>query len=352
MHVEFIDWYKTAVLDPKAETLEARWKVVDKFAAKADGGELLALVRLFLGLPIANKAPIDKFTDALRKADPTLPSGGIDVELRVLAGAVCAAGFDSNEQDWGKSELTALAVTAGGYRRRRKNLILPRIFELCEETLKKRSANRFDDANDDGDLAAAADELRKVCAGANTGQHFEKPMSSFLERLTGRLKSAHDRQRLLQEETNVLWWLFGAHSDDLNVAFSEVDPIGLPLVAGKELAALVEVRPGPIAFPGLLSRVLNGAKRSKSCIADAVNATPKEWRKALKETTPDAMLDLCPIRLAMVRSLEVNDAKSWIKPTEGASGIPLTGKIEPLELAIQSFHEALLLEYAGMKTNA
>lgn len=346
MHKEFADWYRTASLEPKGETLEARWKVIEKFVGKADEKELLSLVRLFLGLPTAEKAFADKFADAIRKADAAFPSAGNEIELRVLAGAACVACLDSAEQDPSASELVALAVTAGSFNRRRNNLIVPRVFETCEAFLMDRSARRFEDLKDGVDLASAATDLKKACTGGNTGQHLEKPMTAFLDRLEEKIEASNARQRLLQEEANVLWWLFGGHSHDLKLPFSKIESAALPLVAGHELAGLVEVRPGPVAFPGLLGRVLNGeAKPSKYTLAEAVNAAPMAWREGARSKTPEAVLDLCPVRTTVKRSLEVQDAKSWVKPAESATGLPISQKVEPLELATQCFREALLIQY-------
>lgn len=352
MHKEFADWYRTASLEPKGDTLEVRWKAIDKFIGKADEKELLALVRVFLGIA-TEKVVIDKFADAIRKADATFPALGNELELRVLAGAACVACFENAEQDRGTSEMVALAVTSGSFRRRRKNLIVPRIFEICEAMLVERSANRFADMQDAIDLAGAAAELKKVCTGANTGTHMEKPMAVFLDRLKEKLEASDARQRLLQEEANVLWWLFGGYSRELKLPFEKVVSAALPLIAGHELAALVEARPGPVAFPGLLGRVLNGnAKQSKYNLAEAVNAAPAQWREAARAKTPEWMFDFCPVRVAIKRSLEVQDGKSWVKPTEGATGLPISQKIDGLELAIQCFREALLLQYMDGTSDA
>lgn len=351
MNKEFADWYRTASLEPKGETLEARWKAIEKFVAKAEPAEMLDIVRLFLGVATANKAVIDKFADGFRKADAAFPATGNEVELRVLAGAACVACFE-NAEDWERPELVALAVTAGGYRQRRKNMIVPRIFELCETVLVDRSSRRFEDAKNGADLSAAAAELKKVCTGTNVGQHMEKQLGAFLDRLEEKIESNDTRQMLLQEEANVLWWLFGSFSRDLKLPFDKIEGAALPLVAGNELAALIEVRPGPVAFPGLLARVLNGTQQAKYSLAEAVNTVSKPWREAIRAKTADAVLDLCPVRMAVARSLEVPDAKSWIKPMESVAGIPLNQKVDALDLAIQSLREALLHQYVDEGANA
>ena len=53
-------------------------------------------------------------------------------------------------------------------------------------------------------------------------------------------------QRLRQEESDILWWLFGEYSRDLEQHISELSLSASCIIVGKELADLILVFPGPI----------------------------------------------------------------------------------------------------------
>ena len=69
---------------------------------------------------------------------------------------------------------------------------------------------------------------------------------------------------IVSEETNMLWWLISEYSRDRGASWMTVGPFATPIIAGKELADLTRVIPGPVAAAAFLDRIIRLADSSSS----------------------------------------------------------------------------------------
>jgi hypothetical protein len=121
------------------------------------------------------------------------------------------------------------------------------------------------------------------------------------------------------EELELLWWVFGERSDDLNQPFKDVPVKVQPLVFAKELASATKFLPGPASIKSLLSRA--GLKdNQKVTIPDAVNACDAGWLVSLAAQSDISTL-VQPIHFAIRRKLETGDEASWV--SDSMSGVLL-----------------------------
>ena len=156
-----------------------------------------------------------------------------------------------------------------------------------------------------------------------------------------------EQLRLQREETNILWWLFAEHSRDLGHPMAALPLPAACLVAGKELADLTDVLPGPLAAMGVLDKMLRVVERELrggSSVHQAVNEAPREWRSRwLTGVSAEPVEDLCPVICAVRRSIESDGPDDWVPPVRKATGIDPHAQVSPLDLATQVYEEALFL---------
>ena len=147
--------------------------------------------------------------------------------------------------------------------------------------------------------------------------------------------------RVQDEELQMLWWLTGQRSEDLDCAFGAVAADAQSLVFAKELADHTEFLPGPASVKGLLSRA--GLKeRKKIAISTAINAADSAWvRKFVPEGEPSPVST--PIHFGIKRQLETGQGEAWIAGWAAAVGVKATLAVSPLGLGVLFYRERLLL---------
>ena len=99
-----------------------------------------------------------------------------------------------------------------------------------------------------------------------------------------------------REETDILWWLTGACSNDMNQPFAHMDAGVSAIIAGKELADHVVQRPGPLSVANILNRVIEKCETPKVArtLDPLVTEIPMDWKRKLSEGAYEGALLYCP----------------------------------------------------------
>jgi len=359
MHKYFAEWYRAAGLEPKAEDLEKRWQAVEGFAKEIKLHNALELVRLFYARSPQSVDFAESYIGAFQKADPTFPMRDNAVELRVLSGATVAHIFETTRTT--VTDAVALAMVSGFCRGLRQKILNSEIVDsarvyLMKEAVRVRDVDEsFDIKTPDTDLEGLLEALTSAATGNNLTTIREpiKPpfdklaqaisnLSLSVSEMAGRIEEVI---KIRREQAEILWWVFGEHSRDLSKPISELPLPFAALVSGKELADLVRVIPGPLASPAFLEKMLGFADPDSSgsaSIKDAVNAAPRDWRESLIADTCD-LEDLCPIHLAVQKSLEFNKPNVWPTHFDKHSELKSRTAIAALDLATQIYDERMLI---------
>lgn len=352
MHKDFADWYRGVSLEPQADVLEKRWAAVEKLIPTVDKARGLDLARLFLGLQPKAADFTTWFTDAFKAEDAAFPMKGNAAELRVLAGAVCIGGIDGEDSDLDVSITVALALVAGSYMGKRRGLALKDVLTAAQQFLVRRSSMSRSKLGDDqvSSLRKAIKAAKQMCKGANTLGYMEQQFGSFADEVGGSIEALAEANIVLQEETNILWWLLGGHSHDLRKPFGSIDAGCVAIIAPKELADRVLVLPGPGSVQAFLAQALQQSDKPRELsLAEAIEKTPKAWRQTHfgDNGRLDLILDLCPSLLMMRKSLEGSKRDQWSSQAAKSAAIPIKDKLSPVELSLQMFKENLLLRAFG-----
>jgi hypothetical protein len=164
----------------------------------------------------------------------------------------------------------------------------------------------------------------------------------------GVLANAAHNLRCADEETDILWWLEGGCSRDLNKPWSTLKD-EVPLVAGCELADLTDIALGPRDVAAFLERVVTSTKgKSKDQPLHVyVNAVADDWARTRTADIPERALDLAPLSLALFQRAKSGTA-NWQQYFEKTGGVAATKLLAPEAAAKQVYLEAVLLRTLGV----
>lgn len=379
MDERFADWYRISDPDPRSETLVNRWAVIEKQAKAAGVILALDLVRLFTGTRQSEVASATDFVAAFKAADPALPMRENDKLIQVLAGATLSQALEYEDPVADAAALALRSVQFAGYGR---SGAFPDLMEDVEVYLVRRARDvRAEEEEDKSSASKLAkqleniafpklDELSRIASYQHYAQaneafgqiesHAAKVAASFAALRSAMAQLAKDvaalagggalrksrEWRASREELNILWWLFGESSRDLELPASTVTIDAFAIIAGKELADLTTHVPGVVAAEAMLHRALRatgGMLSTPLSLKSAVEATSEDWRRgfvASADAAPDHLRELAPVHFAVRRSLE--DGNAWPATFRRALGLKRDPKISAVELANQIYTERLL----------
>jgi len=353
MHKEFGEWYRLVSIEPNGEMLTKRWAGVKEWVSTLQGDDdaVLETVRIVRGL--SPKSSQEPFLAAFRKHDAAFPQRN-DAELRVLAGAslVRCVHLADNDNDGVRAAIlagTALAASSLRVSDSEISEVTKQVLDGLQRVARKqreRGELDTDAIRRGGD--AAAEAMKQVASAGDWGElrgHVSTVFQSLLDavrRSESALRAAEHSIQCADEETNILWWLEGGSSRDLDKPWSAVSKDAIPLIAASELADLTVVAMSPQDAAAILDRVVTKAKCKETSIQAYVNAVPDDWLKAHTSQMVDRALDLAPLSLALFQRARSNSS-SWQEYFEGTSGLKPSEVLTPERIACQAYIEAVLL---------
>jgi hypothetical protein len=364
MHRFFANWYALVRPEPSSDLLDKRWAGIETYCGAAKEDHVFELVRLFFSRPVLNESSEEEFRKAFKDADSAFLMKDNDVEVQVLAGSAIANILD--QQPSNLTDATALSVLCAHCRNLRSPVLMPDIISyandyIATESVRVREANALDEIKvatpiKPEELSSLADSLKDNSLPTNPDalvKLIEKMASATVtvsRMAEDSISKLTSNIAVQQEETNILWWLFGEHSRDREIPVGTIDFPGLCLLVGKELADLTTLEPGARPAPAFMNRMLRTGRVNlpeSITLAEAVNSSAREWRRAwMNSNDPDTVWDICPAHFAASKSLETEDAGAWVSIFETRTGFDPSRRLAPLDLAMQTYQEALLIRLA------
>lgn len=349
MNENFGDWYREADIQPEHETLTKRWAGIENLAENIDGLGIVELGRLFHGLT-ANGATRDALKDAMYEADNAFSTKNT-VEIKLLAG-VCLVQISERQNDE-TARIAAYAAVCPTLLGRRSKVFVPSIPKRANELLDEASGMlRKHSASKSGSISKLDDAVAKIEAAeaANNFQQGGPPVREALKTLrTGiatvsmRVTQLQKTQALYREDSDILWWMTGRYSRDLDQPLKEIGLPGAAILVGKELADLIENQPGPIAAKAVLNRCLEdveGSPAEKVTLTKAVDKLPGDWKsKWFAADGNRDVLSLCPLTAAVRQSVTIDG--SWGSAAQSLTGVAASTKLSGTELAYQMYRECM-----------
>lgn len=307
-------WLRDAGIEANVETLPQYLKVIDEYLPKPD--EIISFARLFYGLGSQDDRSLDKFGTALQVADPSFLIEKHRRELAVFAGAALIALIERDQHDQ-LADLSALCLVCGGSQGVRVAVPVPDMPGIAARYIEARTSKRA-----------------------------SRPIGTVEEEDDSTIWKLERELTLVSEETSMLWWLVSEYSRDRNESWKKVGPLAAPIIAGKELADLTRIIPGPVAATAFLDRLVRLSDSAKSpkpiSIKAAIDKTPREWREQYLFKAAAHLEDLAPISNAIKLSLTVSEGDDWSPVFEKGTALETNSEILPNALAYQIFLERLM----------
>jgi hypothetical protein len=320
MHKSFTSWLQDAGIEPNADTAPKHWNVIDRYPPTLK--EIIAFARLFYSLGNFEDGDLEDFGTALQDADPTFLMRNHRRHLAVLAGAELVAVIERDQSV--SAELAALCLVCGGAQGVRTEVPVPEIPRIAARYIESRASKRA--------VMPATEAEGKVEVDA-------------------RIRKLERELTIVGEETNMLWWLVSECSRDRNQSWKKIGLPATAIIAGKELADLTRLVPGPVAAPAFLDRVVrlsHSTAPSKTInIKEAIDATPRDWRERLVFRPGPRVEELAAVSYAIKLSLTVSEGNDWSAAFEKGTALDSHSKMLPSALAYQLFLERLLVRVSG-----
>jgi len=309
----FYDWHRDMGLEPNDETSPKHRKVISEYSPTAR--EIISLARFFYGFD-SQGASLENFGKALQEVDTSFSMQHHKQYLVLFAGAELVSVLQrATEQEW--ADLAALCLVCGGVQGARTGVPVPEVPQIAARYIESRTKNR---------AAVSAEESE--------------------EKLAPRIAKLEQELAIVSEEANMLWWLVSEFSRDRNEPWKKIGLLATSIIAGKELADLTRLIPGPVAAAAFLDRIVRLSDSSKSAkpisLKDAVDKTPRQWRASCELKADAGTEDLTPIGKALRLSLTVSDGDDWSPVFQRGTALETDSKLLPNALAYQVFLEGLL----------
>jgi hypothetical protein len=357
MNQSFGEWYRRAKIQPRNEDLVARWKAIEAFIKQVDENKIAELIRRFVGLPSRRIEPMEAFSKELLSADAAFPTEDNEVEMQVLCGAALATILEKPSAIADCAALLLISAVAQGFR---KPPILPDVVSLGRSYLFGRSAAvRILDTRHKlvGVKHEQLIEAVKASATSNSAAQMEKPLEAALRGLSEAInnvalfaeQSAQALERangVLLEESNIVWWVFGEHSRDIEVPFPELPSGFAAIVAAKELADLTLMLPGPKAAPAYLDKQLDRHRNKKLKLVDLTAELRADW--IMKLSPSEELLDLTPINFVISSVADGLDPSAATQLARRQLNLG-SGLLDTLTISVQAYAEFLAMRAATRK---
>ena len=354
MNSDFARWYAESFMDEGAKR-EMRWKGVVDVTTKATHLTAEVLTRLAFQTPVpASGRKSEDLSETYSKLMPVICGGDVGFdptqsarELQILAAAalvrlvatlpdaaliVTTASFAGSRQPDLPMDLAGAAekglVTLSARKHARTGieelkLAAPKVeFAVAPEAMQSMDPTQWKAQLDKLHDATAA-LIERVVAGQNR----------VVELL-------HKQISLDEEELQMLWWLLGGFSRQLEKAFMEIDSSVRPLALAFELGEMTAVSPGPASIRAMLSRA--GVGNEKLKLADVTNAVDIGWAKSVSGSKLVSPVST-PIHFALEQRAELGSDDTWQSGWSGLTGLSVDVALPAVKLAELFYREHLFI---------
>lgn len=348
LDADFVRWIGEISLEEGAAA--ARWPGVQKLASQSDPQLIEVLVRL----AFSTKAPASGHKDpALSEKLQSFHGAFASVagydpaakrEAQVLAACTLARLFRFEAG----APLAVTIASLGGAHVPELPMNLVALAEGAIKVLAKSRRVRPDIASLQIVQTEIGTETEVQAESGVSGKVLEElrqsandSLEAFADDYNASVEKMATYMRVADEELQMLWWLIGGRSIDLEVELAKVEVSAQPLIFARELADLTAVSPGPIALEAIMTRA--GLKtRGKLSIAEAVNAVSQDWATDVTaELAPSPVTS--PLHFALDKRIEAGAADAWAKGWSAVTGVAEDFALSPIRLSELFYRERLLL---------
>ena len=342
-------WYRiAAIADLKEETLEKRSTAITEIANGKDYALIYDCIRLFVGIPIKDRDFHSKLFAAINGADSMFVDEDVELEKRIIGGAIVHESLQNNVI----ATTVALAVNSALFGIKEENLINKDILQAVLDYLAKAA----EDARKS--LPRPSIPIRYVVpkeadiTEENYSAIIVTLATNFKQLLTNFASSNNSLIRridVLEEESNIHWWLFRSYSSIANKSVNEVSAIEAPTIFGLELSMMIKLYPPPQSCSVFLEKMLSSVNASgdKSSIKTYLDFAFEHDSGTYLNLEFKDLGNLVPLHTAYSKIVENGSKDGWTNLFENIATIKASDTFTPIEFAVQIFNERILLDFTS-----
>jgi hypothetical protein len=332
----FADWYRPADNQLTTAIQESRIAAIKILMEDEDQGFWLDVVRLYMGVPMKGAGNKAAFIKAFKDADGVFPVSGNEHQLQILAAILLCFRLEDYADP---NTLISLAVLNMNFLGQYDEYKAVPVSAFAHKHLSEIAKNERN-----ADLSDNIEEVNELIERNEEDEYeFDSADHTFN---TNAIAAILHSQKVLSEETNILWWLFGEGSVSLNESFKT---IGLPKAIGivpKELFDLIQFQLGPVKINSIIQKAIANATSSKAAKAystfELITKLTKDERTVVLNNTQPAV-EFAPVLSGFYKAIQFETVDwSTIYAGEFHTG-DLKKSFPPIELASQIFNELLFL---------
>lgn len=340
------EFYSDILLDSVNPALVANHSTIIREVAKEEGLDFkLNLVRIFLNKDSKKSQKCnDKLAEVALSIDPTFVAKKKNTELRAIAGMTILHLLSL--EDSPEIDLTALALKCGSFLNTDfANSIHDEIGYLSShKAISKRSPQgspQLDISQLENDLGA-----EYMSDQDSIDDRFLGIENYLLDHNKGYLESIELRLMVLEEESNIQWYLFRGYSQTAKAQFKLIEKPLTPWIFGAEISRKIRILPEPPSVQEFIEYGLDVCsipEKSEFTVLDFVNTIPEDLLLTILNGFEDQIHgSFCPLLFAAFKRNE-SDKESWVSAFEKATLIRVATKVSAKQLAYQVFLECLFI---------
>lgn len=340
-------WFRNVDIFVGEGMVEKREEGIGNFFDNGyNDADILNLTKLFFGKECAETF-LKRFVEEFVKADGTFADDQ-KKEISVLAGIILSRMCEVESVD----DISLIAIYAKSYVFLGNKPILEDIYLQIMDAYENVAAkNRENITFDHKSINILPKE---VVFTMEEGENFEiddgdaqklslmiKKINELCTFVNKSYRDLADKNKILYENTEILWWLIAGYSHDAEKAYSELPLQQAALLVGKDLAEVVQNKPGLYSVNNLLCRALNKNRDEKILFTNYIDACADSIIETMFDEAENS-IDT-PILFALYKKME-NGEGSWHKVFEKKFGKTKT-EYSGIEFAYQMYIECLMRKW-------
>ncbi|SMF60627.1 hypothetical protein SAMN02982989_1091 [Xaviernesmea oryzae] len=187
-----------------------------------------------------------------------------------------------------------------------------------------------------------ADGATKALVDAQTAAYLSRLNNAIKEanNVTARLSAVNSR---LMAEVNMLWWHIGGHSVLADMPLDRLSPAPRAFVVAADIAEIIGAPPGPYGAYGVIRKALGVECETEIKLGDALKALNASGVTNIVSDEVETDHAMVPVHYAAATAL-VGGSMVSATQFKKSTGLSIDTKLSLYELALQFFHERLLIK--------
>jgi len=341
-------FYRIAAIDSKltsSDLFEKRSASINLIVDKKDEEFIFNCIRLYLGINISNKDFVNSFVKTFTENDPTFLDGQT-IENRILAGSIVSEAISRREDNM----KIAVALLSGSFGINVEDILNFQIIQNAQDFLHNKAYHVRQPIDFELTSPKAPTINKEESPTPENILSHVRSSNSIVKNLIGQMekqnKSFQHRFEVLEEESNIHWWLFRSFSLSQNCPVSELNPKEAIFILPLELINLFNRIPFPNNSRDFLNKILKDVigHPAELSIRNAIKVIQSKLKNEIESMSLERYGNLAPINFAYHKASEFDfaDDDIWGKNFEKHTSLKVDKEHKSLDISMQFLTEALL----------